>query len=230
MPSPATSRARRCRDRVLARPDACRVVVRHGKIADAPRAAANPPSAARRPRDRSQASQARRGVGRQEGRRRGGGRAAAEKNSQEIFKRAEKYVKEYRDQVRFGAIPAASASVFPRRRDPAPAAAAARAHGSRETGPRTARESRTCSRVDYRSPTARARVAVPRAALTGAPRSAAFVRRFSRDKGGEIRASARLPLCLALSPRAPPPTLPGDTIADRAPSPPTISPGTIAGG
>ena len=67
-------------------------------------------------------------------------KAAAEKNSQEIFKRAEKYVKEYRDQVRFGAIPAASASVFPASRwtlrPPRP-----RAHGSRETGPRTACES-----------------------------------------------------------------------------------------
>ena len=28
--------------------------------------------------------------------------AASKKNSEEIFKRAEKYVKEYRDQVRFG--------------------------------------------------------------------------------------------------------------------------------
>lgn len=67
-------------------------------------------------------------------------KAKAEKNSKEIFTRAEKYVKEYRDQVRFGAIPAASASVFPASRwtlrPPRP-----RAHGSRETGPRTACES-----------------------------------------------------------------------------------------
>ena len=139
VPPPATS-ARASRSTGAPRRP-CRVVVRHGKIADAPPTPqispppqpAVPETALKR-RKRDEAWAAKKAAAEAEA------KAAAEKNSQEIFKRAEKYVKEYRDQVRFGAIPAASASVFPASRwtlrPPRP-----RAHGSRETGPRTARES-----------------------------------------------------------------------------------------
>ena len=58
-----------------------------------------PIPAARRPGDRPQASQARRRVGRQEGRRRRRGEGQGREELKEIFTRAEKYVKEYRDQV-----------------------------------------------------------------------------------------------------------------------------------
>ena len=53
--------------------------------------------------------------------------AASKKNSEEIFKRAEKYVKEYRDQVRFGEtrprVPHTNTSLFPTPARRRPAAA-----------------------------------------------------------------------------------------------------------
>ena len=116
VPSSATS-ARASRSTGAPR-RACRVVVRHGKIADAPptpQISPHPqpavPETALKRRKRDEAWAAKKAAAEAEA------KAAAEKNSQEIFKRAEKYVKEYRDRVRFGEPSRARARVFFRRRD-----------------------------------------------------------------------------------------------------------------
>ena len=163
MPSSATS-ARASRSTGAPR-RACRVVVRHGKIADAPptpQISPHPqpavPETALKRRKRDEAWAAKKAAAEAEA------KAAAEKNSQEIFKRAEKYVKEYRDQVRFASHPSGERECFSGVAMDAPAAAAARARVARDRTEDGVRIMNVFVRRLSQSDFARARRGAPRGA------------------------------------------------------------------
>ena len=107
---------------------ASRLPARHWHFADAVALASSPmisqpavPETALKRRKRDEAWAAKKATADAEA------AAASKKNSEEIFKRAEKYVKEYRDQVRFGEtrprVPHTNTSLFPTPARRRPAAA-----------------------------------------------------------------------------------------------------------